>query len=34
MNLTLAEKYNFLPRFYRLGIVNILSNLMVFPWRV
>ena len=29
MSLTLPEKYNFLPRFYRLVIVNILSNLMV-----
>lgn len=29
MILTLPEKYNFLPRFYRLAVVNILSNLMV-----
>ncbi len=29
MNITLPAKYNFVPRFYRLAIANILSNLMV-----
>ncbi len=29
MNVTLPHAYDFLPRFYRLAIVNILSNLMV-----
>ena len=29
MNLTRTEQYDFLPRFYRLAIANILSNLMI-----
>lgn len=29
MNLTFPENYDFLPRFYRLAIVNVLSNLMI-----
>ncbi len=29
MNITLPAQYNFVPRFYRLAIANILSNLMV-----
>jgi len=29
MNLTSPSQYDFLPRFYRLAIINILSNLMV-----
>jgi MATE family multidrug resistance protein len=29
MNLTFPKQYDFLPRFYRLAIVNIVSNLMI-----
>lgn len=29
MNLTLPNQYDFVPRFYRLAIINVLSNLMV-----
>lgn len=29
MNLTLTKEYDFLPRFYRLAIVNVVSNLMI-----
>ncbi|MEG4345022.1 hypothetical protein QUB70_17230 [Microcoleus sp. A003_D6] len=29
MNLAPPSQYDFLPRFYRLAIVNVLSNIMV-----